>query len=343
MRCSYILSSLVCVGSDLIFTRHVCISRAVYRFRPVVNLSRRMPCMSNSLLNLPRRAPEVESFHDVQSSTFTYVVTDPNTRQCAIIDSVLDFDYPSGTVSTHSADTVIEFIRQRKYTLQWLIDTHVHADHLSAAPYIQSKLGGTLAIGAGIISVQNTFGKIFNEGALFRRDGSQFDHLFRPNERYMLGEIECAALHTPGHTPACMTHLIGDCAFVGDTLFMPDAGTARCDFPGGSADTLYDSIQKILTLPDDTKLYVCHDYQPDGRALQNVCTVKGTKAHNIHVGQSVSKAAFITLREARDLTLDMPALILPALQVNMRAGNMPEPEDNGMSYFKIPINVFRTQ
>lgn len=297
--------------------------------------------LSGSIAKVP--TPDVTAFFDHDSNTFSYIVSDPNTSSCAVIDSVLDFDYASGTISNESADEIVQYITTNNLSLEWIIDTHVHADHLSAAPYIQERLGGTLAIGAGIVAVQETFGKIFNEGTRFARDGSQFDHLFAPNERYMLGSIECTALHTPGHTPACMTHLIGDAAFVGDTLFMPDAGTARCDFPGGSAAQLYESVQGILALPDTTRLFMCHDYQPNGRALENVCTVAQTKQANIHVGQNRNKGNFIALRETRDKQLAMPRLILPSLQVNMRAGNMPEPEDNGCSYFRIPINAFKSK
>lgn len=291
--------------------------------------------------NHPANPPLVKHFFDEDTNTFAYVVIDATTKQCAIIDSVMEFDYASGSTSLELADRMIEFVKSEGLTVEWLIETHVHADHLSAAPYIQEKLGGKLGIGEHIITVQNTFGKVFNEGTEFQRDGSQFDHLFKDNEQYFVGNIECKAIHTPGHTPACMTHVIGNAAFVGDTLFMPDAGTARCDFPGGSAAQLYDSIRKILTLPSETRIFMCHDYAPDGREIEFETSVAQERANNIHVGEGRSKEEFVKMREARDATLDMPRLILPALQVNMRAGHLPEPEDNGCTYLKIPVNAFK--
>lgn len=285
--------------------------------------------------------PEVASFFDEVTNTFSYVVKDPSSQSCAIVDSVLNFDYASGSVSYEGADAIIEYVRKYELQLEWLIETHVHADHLSAAPYIQEKLGGKLGIGEHIRTVQETFGKIFNEGTEFQRDGSQFDRLFRDGDEYRVGELVCTAMHTPGHTPACMSHLMGDAAFVGDTLFMPDAGTARADFPGGDAGMLYDSIQKILALPDETRIFMCHDYRPNGRELEYLTSVAQEKNENIHVKTGTSKSTFVEMREARDRTLDMPRLILPSLQVNMRAGHFPEAESNGTVYLKIPVDAFK--
>lgn len=287
------------------------------------------------------QSAQVTKFFEKDSNTFSYVVKDPSSSACAVVDSALDFDYASGTISYECADEIIQFVEQQGLTVEWLIETHVHADHLSAAPYIQAKLGGKLGIGEHISIVQEAFGKVFNEGSQFERDGSQFDHLFVDGEKYHVGELSCFAMHTPGHTPACMTHVLGDAAFVGDTLFMPDAGTARCDFPGGSAATLYNSVQRILALPDETRIFMCHDYGPNGRELQNETTVAEEKSTNIHVGEGIVKEDFVRMREARDATLDMPRLILPSLQVNMKAGHIPEPELNGVSYLKIPLNVFK--
>jgi len=284
-------------------------------------------------------SPLVHAFFDEATNTITYVVRDPEGHACAVIDSVLDFDYPSGRTDTRSADAVIAFIRAEGLDLQWILETHVHADHLSAAPYIQEHLGGQIGIGERITVVQDTFGKIFNEGTRFQRDGSQFDRLFVEGDSFMIGQLRGQVLHTPGHTPACLTYVIGDAAFVGDTLFMPDFGTARCDFPGGSADMMFDSVQKILTLPEETRIFVGHDYKAPGRddyAWET--TVGAQKALNIHVGAGKSREDFIAMREKRDATLAMPRLIIPSLQVNMRAGQMPEPEDNGISYLKVPVN-----
>ena len=283
--------------------------------------------------------PAVHAFFDEATNTVTYVVADPQGSNCAVIDSVLDFDYASGRTDTRAADAVIAFIKDKGWRLVWVLETHVHADHLSAAPYLQEALGGQLGIGDRITVVQDTFGKVFNEGTRFRRDGSQFDRLFKDGDSFMIGQLRGEVMHTPGHTPACLTYVIGDAAFVGDTLFMPDYGTARCDFPGGSAAIMYDSIQRILTLPDDTRIFVCHDYKAPGRddyAWET--TVGAQKALNKHVGAGRPKAEFVALREARDATLAMPRLIIPSLQVNMRAGHMPEPEDNGATYLKVPIN-----
>lgn len=288
-----------------------------------------------------KTSPVVAAFFEKDSSTFSYVVKDPASTSCAIVDSVLDFDYASGGISYQGADEIIEYVKSHGLKVEWLIETHVHADHLSAAPYIQERVGGKIGIGEQITTVQDTFGKVFNEGTQFVRDGSQFDHLFTDGETYQVGEMECTAMHTPGHTPACFTHVLGDAVFVGDTLFMPDAGTARADFPGGDAATLYDSIQKILTLPDDYRIFMCHDYCPNGRALEYQTSVKAEREQNIHIKLGTSKASFIEMREARDNTLSMPRLILPSLQVNMRAGHMPEPDQNGLSYLRIPINAFK--
>jgi len=285
--------------------------------------------------------PVVKTFFDEPTFTFSYVVSDPETKHCAIIDSVLDFDYAAGKTDTASADQIVAYVQSEALTVDWIIETHVHADHISAAPYLKEKLGGQLSIGEHITTVQNVFGKAFNEGTQFHRDGSQFDHLFQDEERFNIGNIEARAMHTPGHTPACMSYLIGDALFVGDTLFMPDYGTARCDFPGGDAHTLYVSIQKIFALPDETRMFMCHDYKAPGREhYLNETTVGEERLHNIHVGEGKCEKEFIKMREERDATLSMPRLILPSVQVNMRAGHMPEPEDNGQSYLKVPLNLF---
>ena len=284
---------------------------------------------------------KVKAFFDKDSNTFSYVVQDPTSSSCAIVDSVLDFDYASGGTSHKGADEIIAYVTTHKLKVEWLIETHVHADHLSAAPYIQKKLGGKIGIGAQITKVQKTFSQVFNEGADFLHDGSQFDYLFQDGETFYIGEMQCNAIHTPGHTPACFTHVIGDAVFVGDTLFMPDAGTARADFPGGDAGVLYDSVQKILALPEEHRIFMCHDYCPNGRELKYQTTVKEQRELNIHVKESISKKAFVELRETRDKTLAMPRLILPALQINMRAGHLPKPENNGLSYLKIPLNAFK--
>jgi glyoxylase-like metal-dependent hydrolase (beta-lactamase superfamily II) len=284
--------------------------------------------------------PEVKWFFHLPTHTFTYVVWDPTTLKAAVLDAVLDYDGASGRTGHASADGVIAFVQTHGLVVDWVIDTHLHADHLSAAPYVQSKLGGKLAIGDRITAVQNTFGDLFNAEADFVRDGSQFDHLFSDGERYRVGSIDATAIHTPGHTPACMTHIIGDAAFVGDTLFMPDYGTARCDFPGGDAATLYRSIQKIFALPKTTRVFLCHDYQVPGRA-EFVCetTVAAERAHNIHVRDGVSEADFVSMRTQRDATLPVPQLLLPAVQVNMRAGHLPPAEGNGVRYLKIPLDA----
>jgi glyoxylase-like metal-dependent hydrolase (beta-lactamase superfamily II) len=283
--------------------------------------------------------PAVHGFFDEATNTITYVVIEPEGRACAVIDSVLDFDYASGRTDTRSADAVIDFIKTKGLKLEWVLETHVHADHLSAAPYIQERLGGKIGIGDRITVVQDTFGKIFNEGTRFQRDGSQFDRLFHDGDSLMIGQMRADVMHTPGHTPACLTYVIGDAAFVGDTLFMPDFGTARCDFPGGSAENLWQSIQRILALPDATRIFVGHDYKAEGRDyFAWETTVGDQKRLNKHVGEGKSKDDFIRMRTERDAALAMPRLIIPSLQVNMRAGQMPEPEDNGKSYLKVPIN-----
>jgi len=283
--------------------------------------------------------PEVYGFFDEATYTITYVVRDPNSAKCAIVDSVLDFDYASGRTDTRSADAVVKFVQDKGFEVEWLLESHVHADHLSAAPYLQEKLGGKIAIGEKIAVVQDTFGKVFNEGTEFQRDGSQFDRLFKEGDSFHIGQLRGDVMHTPGHTPACLTYVIGDAAFVGDTLFMPDFGTARCDFPGGSAETLYASIQKILALPDSTRIFVGHDYKAPGRdEYAWETTVAEQKAFNIHVGAGKPAEDFVAMRKKRDSTLAMPRLIIPSLQVNMRAGQLPPAESNGVSYLKVPVN-----
>ena len=283
--------------------------------------------------------PDVTPFFDEETYTASFVVTDPDTGHCAIVDSVLDFDYASGRTSFASADQIIEHVKKNGLTVDWVLETHVHADHLSAAPYLQQKLGGKIGIGEKITVVQDTFGKVFNAGTEFQRDGSQFDKLFVEGDTFKVGSIEASVLHTPGHTPACLTYVVGDAAFVGDTLFMPDFGTARADFPGGSAETLYASIQKLFTLPDETRVFVGHDYKAPGRdEFAWETTIAEQKALNKHVGQGRGAEEFVELRTKRDAELGMPRLILPSLQVNMRAGQMPPAEDDGKVYFKVPVN-----
>ncbi|WP_121061523.1 MBL fold metallo-hydrolase [Chachezhania antarctica] len=283
--------------------------------------------------------PHVTAFFDEATFTASYVVKDPQGSACAVIDSVLDFDHASGRTDTSSADEIIAHIKARGLQVEWILETHVHADHLSAAPYIQEKVGGQIGIGDRITVVQDTFGKVFNEGTEFQRDGSQFDALFTEGDSFHIGQMRGDVLHTPGHTPACLTYVIGDAAFVGDTLFMPDFGTARCDFPGGSSETMYNSIQKILALPDETRIFVGHDYKAPGRdEFAWETTVGEQKALNIHVGQGKPIEDFVSMRDARDATLGMPRLILPSLQVNMRAGHMPPADDEGNVYLKLPVN-----
>lgn len=284
--------------------------------------------------------PHVEAFFDPHTFTYSYVVSDLATGRCAIVDSVLDYDPAAGRTSFASADRLIAYVREQGLTVEWLLETHVHADHLSAAPYLKQALGGRLAIGDRITVVQGVFGKLFNTGSEFATDGSQFDHLFHDGDRFTIGTLEARALHTPGHTPACMTYVIGDAAFVGDTLFMPDYGTARCDFPGGDARVLYRSIRKLFELPDDTRLFMCHDYKAPGREdFRYQTNVAEERAHNVHVHEGVSEDDFVAMRSARDATLGMPTLILPSVQVNMRAGELPPAEGNGTRYLKIPLNV----
>jgi glyoxylase-like metal-dependent hydrolase (beta-lactamase superfamily II) len=289
----------------------------------------------------------IESFFDSATFTFSHLLADLSTRQCALIDSVLDYDPKSGRTSTTSADRLIERVKALDLQVQWILETHVHADHLSAAPYLKNHLGGQLVIGAHITTVQNVFGKLFNAGSEFARDGSQFDRLLADGEAFQIGTLHVRAMHTPGHTPACMTYVVRDSgdvsekqvAFVGDTLFMPDYGTARCDFPGGNASVLFQSIQKVLSLPDNTELYLCHDYPPETREPHCITTVAEQKNANVHVHRGVNEAEFVAMREKRDASLAMPVLILPSVQVNMRAGQMPPPEDNGQRYLKIPIDA----
>ena len=282
--------------------------------------------------------PEVKGFFDPDSNTISYVVHDPQTSECAVIDSVLDFDYASGTIGHDLADQIISYVNAQKLEVIWHIETHVHADHLSAAPYLQTVLGGQIMISEQITAVQKIFGKVFNAGTEFERDGSQFDRLLEDGDCYRLGSFSGRAIHTPGHTPACMAHQIGDAVFVGDTLFMPDGGTARADFPGGDARVLYRSIQKILALPEETRLFVCHDYMPGGREVAWQTTVGEQRQKNIHIGNGISEDEFVTMRETRDANLSMPRLIMPSIQVNMRAGHMPPGEDNGEIYLKVPVS-----
>ena len=286
----------------------------------------------------PAVKPQITGFFDAQTNTVTYVVRDPGSAACAVVDCVMDIDYAAGRITHASADAVIAHIRENGLTVEWLIETHVHADHLSAAPYIQARLGGKIGIGEHITIVQDSFGKIFNEGTEFQRDGSQFDRLFRDGDTYQIGTMTAQVLHTPGHTPACTTHLVGDAALVGDTLFMPDGGSARADFPGGDARTLFRSIRRVLSLPPETRLFMCHDYGPNGRAIRWETTVAEQRAHNIHVHDGVTEDAFVHLREARDATLAMPRLIIPSLQINMRGGDLPPPDKDGKRFLKVPIN-----
>ena len=280
---------------------------------------------------------DVNAYFDEATNTISYLVKDPSSNHCAIIDSVMDMDYAAGRITYENADKLINEIQSRELKLDWIIETHVHADHLSAAPYIQQKLGGKIGVGEKIMVIQETFGKIFNEGTEFQRDGSQFDALFKDGDIYMIGNMQAFAMFTPGHTPACMVHIIGDAAFAGDTLFMPDGGSARADFPGGDAGELYDSIQKVLSLPDETRLFMCHDYGPNGRSIQWETTVLDQKTNNIHVGKNKTRDDFIKFRTERDAQLAMPKLIIPALQVNMRAGEVPT-DDRGNKVLKVPVN-----
>jgi len=287
-----------------------------------------------------RQVPVVKTFFDEPTFTATHVVHDPATRRAAIIDSVLDFDQPSGRTKTASAEAVVAYVKAEGLVVDWILETHAHADHLSAAPYLQAQIGGKIVIGAAITTVQQTFAKVFNEPASFAVDGSQFDQLMADGAPFMLGAIPAMALHVPGHTPACLAYIIGDAVFVGDTLFMPDYGTARCDFPGGNARTLYRSIRRLMELPDETKVFLCHDYLgPDRKDYVWETTIAAQRDGNIQVRQGISEEAFVTMRETRDATLAMPRLILPSVQVNIRAGHLPEPEANGVSYLKLPLNL----
>ena len=286
----------------------------------------------------PRLQPIVKAFFDTASNTICYVVHDPTTLACAIIDSVLDFDAAAGKTSTRAAQQLIDYVNLHGLQTQWLLETHVHADHLSAAPWLRKRLGGRVAIGREIVQVQEVFGSVFNAEPGFARDGSQFDRLFQDGDRYGIGTLTVQALHTPGHTPACVTHVMGDAAFVGDTLFMPDGGSARADFPGGDARTLYRSIRRVLSLPAATRLFMCHDYGPNGREIRWETTVAEQRAHNIHVHDGINEDCFVTMREARDKTLAMPKLIIPALQVNMRGGHLPPPDADGRRFLKVPLN-----
>ena len=287
------------------------------------------------------KRPVVKSFFDEATFTISHVVHDPATRRAALIDSVLDFDQASGRTSHASADALIAYVEAQDLTVDWILETHAHADHLSAAPYLQEKLGGRLAIGHEILTVQDVFGKIFNEGTEFRRDGSQFDQLFNDGDRFTVGSLDATVLHVPGHTPACLAYVIGDAIFPGDTLFMPDYGTARCDFPGGDARTLYRSIHRLLSLPDEARLFLCHDYKaPPGRTeFAWETTIGAERTGNIHVREGISEDEFVAMRTRRDATLAMPRLILPSVQVNMNGGRPPEPEANGTRYLKLPLNL----
>lgn len=293
--------------------------------------------MEHPIASLDQK-PNVTAFFDAQSNTISYVIKDPASTSCAVIDAVMQFDYAAARLSFDTADQIIAFITERGLRLEWIIETHVHADHLSGAPYIQKKLGGKIGIGEHILTVQETFGKIFNAGTEFQRDGTQFDCLFTDNQVYNVGKMTCFAMHTPGHTPACMVHVIGDAVFTGDTLFMPDGGSARADFPGGDAGELFDSIERVLALPEEMRLFVCHDYGPNGRAIRWETTIGAQKKANIHVGEGASREEFVSMREARDATLGMPKLIIPSLQVNMRAGEVPKDKDGNMT-LTVPIDA----
>lgn len=287
--------------------------------------------------------PQVQAFFDAPTWTVTYVIYDREGGHAAVVDSVLNYDHKAGRTSTQGADELIAFVRAKGLTVQWILETHAHADHLSAAPYLRQALGGRIGIGAGIGGVQKVFKGLFNLEPEFRTDGSQFDHLFEDEEVFLVGELQARVMAVPGHTPACVAYAIGDAVFVGDTLFMPDVGTARCDFPGGNAHALYRSVRKLLSLPAQTRLYMCHDYPPlvDGspRAVAWETTVAEQRERNIHVHEGVSEEAFVAMRNARDASLEMPVLIMPSVQVNIRAGEMPPPEDNGVRYLKIPLNA----
>ncbi|MEQ1495218.1 MAG: MBL fold metallo-hydrolase [Novosphingobium sp.] len=295
---------------------------------------------STQIAHAQSGVPQIKAFFDEATFTVTYVVHDPESRRAAIVDSVLDYDPASGRTSCSSADAVIAYVGEKALSVDWHLETHAHADHLSAAPYLQQKLGGKIAIGEHIVKVQQVFGNLFNAGTGFARDGSDFDHLWKDGDHFQIGKLDVTVLHVPGHTPACIAYVIGDAVFVGDTMFMPDYGTARADFPGGDARSLYQSAQRLLSLPAETRLFMCHDYLPEGRT-QYVweSTVEAERKANVHIHEGVSEDAFVAMREARDKTLAMPRLILPSVQVNMRAGHMPPAEDNGVTYLKIPVNA----
>jgi len=306
---------------------------------PDPNLKRAIDLVEGTL-RAEWRAPVVEAFFDEETFTASYVVSDPGTSRAAIVDSVLDFDQPSGRTSTGSADAIVRYVERKGLAVDWLLETHAHADHLSAAPYLQQRLGGKLVIGRDILTVQQVFGKIFNEGSAFARDGSQFDLLLDDGDELQLGGIPLIVLHVPGHTPADLAYVIGDAAFVGDTMFMPDYGTARADFPGGNARTLFASIRRLMRLPDATRVYLCHDYMAPGREeFAWETTIGAERAGNIHVHDGIGEDEFVAMRAARDATLEMPRLILPSVQINMRGGRFPEPEENGTSYLKLPLNT----
>lgn len=285
------------------------------------------------------RSPEVQGFFDRRTNTISYVVADPTTKKCAIVDSVMDFEPNGGALFFESADAIISYIKTKGYEVEWILETHVHADHLSAAPYLKEKLGGTMAIGKYIVDVQKIFGKVFNEGTEFERDGSQFDRLWNDGDSFMLGSMPAYVMHTPGHTPADMVYVIGDTVFAGDTLFMPDFGSARCDFPGGSAQMLYESTKKIFELPDAMRMFMCHDYLPEGRTEYRWETTVGEqKKNNIHLKEGTDPTRFVEMRTIRDAGLEMPRLIIPSIQVNMRAGDVPKDKETGDPVLKIPVN-----
>ena len=295
---------------------------------------------SSQIATAQAGVPVIKPFFDGPTYTVTYVVHDPETRHAAIIDSVWDFDPASGRTSFASADAVIAYVQEKSLTVDWLLETHAHADHLSAAPYLQQKLGGKIAIGEHIVTVQEVFGKLFNAGTEFERDGSDFDQLWKDGDQFKIGNLDVTVLHVPGHTPACIAYVVGDAVFVGDTMFMPDYGTARADFPGGDARTLYQSARRILSLPPETRLFMCHDYLPAGRTEYVwETTVEAERSANVHIHDGIKEEEFVAMREARDATLDMPRLILPSVQVNMRAGHLPPADDNGVIYLKIPVNA----
>ncbi len=283
--------------------------------------------------------PDIQSFFDPDTFTVSYVVSDPATRMAAIVDSVLDFNPNSGRTRTTSADRIVSYVRENGLRVEWLLETHAHADHLSGAPYLRGILGGRIGIGEHIRDVQKVFKPVFNAETDFATDGRQFDHLFTDGEEFRIGQFSGHVMHTPGHTPACVVYVIGDAAFVGDTLFMPDGGTARTDFPGGDARILYRSIKRVLSLPAETRLFICHDYSPNGRAPMWETTVGEERAKNIHVRDGITEDEFVAMRRTRDRTLDMPRLLMQSVQVNMRAGELPPAEDNGVRYLKIPLNA----